>query len=187
MRVNRLAILATGIVLLASWAAGSAPPGKTAASLCAAHPSTIGPASRPFSPSQQLPVLEQARSRIGFEPHLPAGRPFRIYVSRDVELRHRQLGLAYRQSSEKWFLLTEQPSTSSRVRFDQFVRDMSARDECGNATTVRLRNGSLALLVDSRDRRVLRFRTAGIDILLLASPSSASSLRLIALANAITV
>lgn len=101
-------------------------------------------------------------------------------------MRHRRLGLSYRRTADKWFLVSQAPATSSRARFEATIRDMSARDECGDATVVRLQNGSLALLVEARDRRVLRLRTAGLDTLLLASPTSATATRLVAVANALT-
>jgi hypothetical protein len=63
---------------------------------------------------------------------------------------------------------------------------MSLRDACGDATTLRLRNGSLALFLNAHDRRVLRFRSSGIDLMLLTSPTGASPKRLVAVANALT-
>ena len=181
-----LAVFVVVAAAAVSLGGGGATVGEAAATSCAAQAVNFGPASRPFSPSLQLPALAQARGRIGFQPRLPAGRPFRIYVSREREVRHRRLGLSYRRTADRWFLLTEGRVTSSRARFEAMVREMSARDECGDANTARLRNGSLALLLESRDRRVLRFRAAGIDILLLGSPTSASSSRLVAVANSLT-
>ncbi len=166
--------------------AGGAPPAVTAATnSCAAQPWRFGPASRPFAPSHQLPSVQHARSRIGFEPRLPSGRPFRIYVSRESELRQRRIGLSFRQSAVRWFILTEQRAASSKARFEASIREIGARNECRDAANLRLRDGSLALLTNARDRRVLRFRTAGIDILLMASPRSASTERLVAVANAL--
>jgi len=101
-------------------------------------------------------------------------------------VRHRRLGLSYRRASDKWFLITQAPASSSRARFEAIIRDMSARDECGDATLMRLQNGSLALLIEARDRRVLMLRTAGLDILLLSSPTSATASRLVAVANTLT-
>lgn len=101
-------------------------------------------------------------------------------------MRHRRLGLSYRRASDKWFLITQAPASSSRARFEAIIRDMSARDECGDATLMRLQNGSLALLIEARDRRVLMLRTAGLDILLLSSPTSATASRLVAVANTLT-
>ncbi len=176
-------ICAAGVAVLVALWGGAAPVGNAAATLCAAQPSNFGPASRPFAPSQQLASLGQARSRIAFEPRLPAGRPFRMYVSREREAKHRRLGLAYRASKHRWFLVSEQRATSSRARFDEFIRELTARDECGDAVTLRLRDGNLALAIRSADRHVLRLRTHGIDILLFASPRSASPKRLAAIAN----
>jgi hypothetical protein len=110
-----------------------------------------------------------------------------VYVSREAERRHRRVGITYRRSASSWFTVTQERATTSRALFDSLIRDMSLRYECGgDATTLRLRDGSLALLVNARDRRVLRFRSNGIDLMLLASPTSASRERLVALANALT-
>ena len=175
-------IAAAAVAVASVGLLAAVPPAATAVTaLCASH--SFGPASRPFAPAQQVASIEAARRRIDFTPRLLAGQPFRVFVSREAEVRQRRVGITYRRNLNSWVTLTQQRATTSRARFDQFIRALSARYECGEARTLRLRNGSLALLLSARDRRVLRFRSTEIDLMLLGSPTSASQERLLALAN----
>ena len=144
----------------------------------------LGPATPPFGPALQLRNLSEARTRIAFVPRLPAGRPFRVYVSREREARLQRLGLVYRSGRAHWFRLTQGRLFVSVARFEQSLRELAARDLCGaRSSTFRLRNGTLALLTEAEDRRLVVFRHEGLELLLLTSPEAASAARLRALAN----
>lgn len=147
----------------------------------------VGPATRPFGPALQLRHVGAARMRIAFVPRLPAGKPFRVYVSRERELRLRRLGLAYRSSPSRWFQLTQGRLFVSVARFEQSLRELAARDLCGaRSSTFRLRNGTLALLTEAADRRLVVFRHQGLELMLLTAPEAGSAVRLRALANALS-
>lgn len=147
----------------------------------------LGPATPPFGPALQLRNLSEARTRIAFRPRLPAGRPFRVYVSREPEARLRRLGLAYRSGPSRWFQVTQGRLFVPIARFEQSLRELAARDLCGaRSSTFRLRDGTLALLTEATDRRLVVFRHQGLELLLLSSPEAYSAARLRALANALS-
>lgn len=146
----------------------------------------FGPATPPFGPALQLSKVSDARARIAFAPRLPAGRPFRVYVSREREARVRRLGLAYRSGPSNWFQLTQGRLFVSVARFEQSLRERAARDLCGaRSSTFRLRDGTLALLTEATDRRLILFRYHRLELMLLTAPAAGSTAQLRALANAL--
>lgn len=147
----------------------------------------FGPATPPFSPASHVRHVSDARTRIAFVPRLPAGRPFRVFVSREREVRLRRLGLAYRNGPSRWFQLTQGRMFVSVARFEQSLRELAARDLCGaRSSTFRLRDGTLALLTEAPDRRLVVFRHQGLELLLSSSREAGSAARLRALANALS-
>ena len=189
LRMLRVAVFAVVVLLGSGVAAGV---GSSAADV--RHDTCVlgggrefGPATPPFGPALQLRNVDEARSRLGFVPRLPAGRPFRVYVSREREQRLRRLGLVYRSSPARWFQLTQGRLFVSVDRFDESLRELAARDLCGaRSSTFRLRNGTLALLTEAEDRRLIILRRAGLELMLLTSPEASSATRLRALANALS-
>lgn len=148
---------------------------------------TFGPATPPFGPALQLGSVGEARSRLTFVPRLPAGRPFRIYVSRERQQRLRRLGLTYRGSPSRWFQLTQGRMLVSVARFDESLRELAVRDLCGaRSSTLRLRNGTLALQTEAKDRRLIVFQHQGLELMLLTAHGASSEGRLRALANVLT-
>ncbi|HXG72238.1 MAG TPA: hypothetical protein VNJ04_16630 [Gemmatimonadaceae bacterium] len=108
-------------------------------------------------------------------------------MSREREQRLRRLGLVYRSSPARWFQLTQGRLFVSVDRFEESLRELAARDLCGaRSSTFRLRNGTLALLTEAEDRRLIILRRAGLELLLLTSPEASSATRLRALANALS-
>ena len=183
MRTGVFAVLAA---LAIGVAAGNGSAAQERRSLCG-QAVAFGPATPPFGPAMQLPHVGEARRRIDFVPVLPAGRPFRIYVSREREARLRRLGLAYRSSTSRWFHVTQGRLYVSAARFEESLREQAARDLCGaRSTTFRLRNGTLALLTEAKDRRLIVFRHHEVELMLLTSPDGGSASRLRALANSLT-
>ena len=155
--------------------------------VCGPHLVGFGPATPPFGPSLQLRQVGDARARIGFVPMLPAGRPFRVFVSRERETRLRRLGLAYRSGPSRWFQLTQGRLFVSVARFEQSLRELAARDPCGaRSSTFRLRDGTLALLTEATDRRLVVFRHRGLELMLLTAPEAGSAARLRALSNSLS-
>ena len=155
--------------------------------VCGSRLVGFGPATPPFGPSLQLRRVGEARARIGFVPMLPAGRPFRVFVSGEREARLRRLGLAYRSGPTRWFQLTQGRLFVSVARFEQSLRELAARDLCGaRSSTFRLRNGTLALLTEAMDRRLVVFRHRGLELMLLTAPEAGSAARLRALANSLS-
>ena len=147
----------------------------------------IGPATPPFRPSLQVARVSDARRRIAFAPLLPAGKPFRVYVSREGEVRLRRLGLAYRSSPSRWFHLTQGRLLVPVARFEQSLRELAARDACGARSSILLlRNGTLALLTEAADRRLIVFRHDELELMLITSPQAGSAARLRALANSLS-
>ena len=69
--------------------------------------------------------------------------------------------------------------------FESLVRDMSDRDEGGDTTTLRLRDGSSHSSVRAATVAWFALRSGRIDLMLLAAPSSASTKRLISVANSV--
>jgi hypothetical protein len=99
----------------------------------------------------------------------------------------RRLGLAYRSSPANWFHLTQGRLLVSVGRFEQSLQELAARDLCGaRSSTFRLRDGTLALLTEAKDRRLVVFRHAQLELMLLTSPGASSATRLRALANALS-
>jgi hypothetical protein len=147
----------------------------------------FGPATPPFGPALQLRHVDEARARLSFVPRLLAGRPFRVYVSREREQRLRRLGLVYRSSPARWFQLTQGRLTLSVARFEESLRELADRDLCGaRSSTFRLHNGTLALLTEADDRRLVVLQHKGLELMLFTSPEGSSATRLRALANALS-
>jgi hypothetical protein len=135
---------------------------------------------------RQLPSLAAATRLIAFRPRTIAGHPFRVYVTREARPAQRGLTLVYRSAGGHRIALSQSAASESRAVFDAFVRDVAERDPCGSrASTVRLTDGQIALLIEADDRRVLNFRSGNVALLLLGAPGDLSRDRAIALANLI--
>jgi hypothetical protein len=133
-----------------------------------------------------MPSLAAARRLILFEPRTPSGRPFRIYVSPESRPVHRRLTLVYRSAAGHRYALSQSVAGESRTGFDAFARDIALRDPCGSqASTVRLADANIALLIEAGDRRVVNFRIGKLALQLLGPPQSFSRARALALANAL--
>lgn len=134
--------------------------------------------------SRQMPSLAAARQLVAFDPLVPAGRPFRIHVSRESRSPQRSLSLTYRAADGRRYALSQGRAWDTREQYDSFIRDMARRDPCGvDASAHRLNDGSLALLIEASNRRVLNFRVGNVNLLLLGSPSSLSRAKAFSLAN----
>ena len=187
MLLPRFFLLAVAVLVASAVHAGASSGGADARRDTCGRGVAFGPATPPFGPASQLQSVAEARDQLSFIPRLPAGRPFRIFVSREQEKRLRRLGLTYRSGPSRWYQLTQGRLFVSDAQFEKSLTVLAARDLCSSrSSTLRLRNGSLALLTEAKDRRLIVFRHGRLELMLLTAPNSGSAMRLRALANALS-
>lgn len=137
-----------------------------------------------FAVGRQLASLSAAERLIAFKPPAPSGRPFRFYVTLEQRPVHRRLTLVYRSATGHRYALSQSLAGDGRARFDALAREIADRDPCGSrASTFRLADGNIALLIEAQDRRVLNFRAGKLAMQLIGPPETFSRARAVALAN----
>jgi preprotein translocase subunit Sss1 len=155
-----------------------AAPVDSAVETSCARPTAFGPDTA-FGSDRRVRTLPQAVAQVAFEPRLPAGRPYRVYVSTDKAVAERSLTVVYLVKGGSWFRVMQvlSPDWPGPVPWEQYVQGTVAHPApcLRSREAVKLRNGELGLLMTGDERITLHVRADGLFFMLQTSPSGGVS------------